>query len=214
VRVVQPEGTKGSLRWIQRAIEFAPEAIQPKSLPEIVWKSPTRSDEFAEYRDGSFLKLLGLGHLASKLKDFWPSRGPQWDALGNFDNGVVLVEAKAHLAEFVSPPSQAGKASLDKINASLEACKKSMCVVSPESWSSKFYQYTNRLAHLDLLRSNGINAHLLFVDFLWDEDVNGPRTSTEWIAAFSSANAALGLSDNHSLTPFIHHVYPDVRDFG
>jgi hypothetical protein len=48
----------------------------------IVWMSPKAGDGYAEYRDQAFLDLLGIKPTKTKLKDFWPNRGPQWDALG------------------------------------------------------------------------------------------------------------------------------------
>ena len=63
----------------------------------IEWLSPSIEDGFSEYRDQAFLDLLGIRLEKKKLKDFWPSRGLQWDALGRIKDKVYfLVEAKAH----------------------------------------------------------------------------------------------------------------------
>ena len=70
-----------------------------KGARSITWRSPLRSDDFAEYRDADFLKVVGLEEWSGALAEFWPQRGPQWDALGVSNQGdVLLVEAKAHLA--------------------------------------------------------------------------------------------------------------------
>ena len=113
-RVSQPVGGRGSLKWIQRAVNEAWPALNQPILnvigkdQSIDWRSPIEGDDFAEYRDGAFLERLGLAHLKSELAAFWPARGPQWDALGVTSAGtVLLVEAKSHIAEMCSPGSQA-----------------------------------------------------------------------------------------------------------
>ena len=114
-RVTGKPGTKGSLKWIQRAVgERWPSLDDPilarinlvrKALParEIKWLSPLAADGYAEYRDEEFLRKLGVEHLAADLREFWPARGPQWDALGRPDRGDLrLIEAKSHVAEMSS----------------------------------------------------------------------------------------------------------------
>ena len=114
-RIVQEAGARGSLKWIQRAVNRHPELLDGPILDkigsskQIRWLSPRLDDAYAEYRDGSFLELLGAGDLVPALADFWPQRGPQWDALGRTPDGdLLLVEAKAHIREMFSPPTQAG----------------------------------------------------------------------------------------------------------
>ncbi len=210
MRIPQPEGSKGSLKWIQKALEIDPNSIQPVSLPPINWTSPLREDDFAEYRDGGFLDLIGLSSLSDKLKMFWPSRGPQWDALGTFDGGVVLVEAKAHISEFLTPGSGASEKSLLKITDALHATQEYLDARPNAAWEQTFYQYTNRLAHLYFLRKHGVNAHLIFASFLNDDEMNGPRFAETWQAVFLAADYSLGIPKKHKLSKFIHHTYPDV----
>lgn len=35
MRVIQPEGRRGSLKWIQQAVEYTPDLLQPTDLPGI-----------------------------------------------------------------------------------------------------------------------------------------------------------------------------------
>jgi hypothetical protein len=210
VRVGQPEGTRGSLKWIQRAVERAPVALTVPILGPVTWLSPLRDDGFAEYRDVSFLSRLGLDHLGPALEDFWPRRGPQWDALGRADTRVVLVEAKARLAEFATPATQASATSRVKIEAAFAQVKKALGVAAHNDWTKDYYQYANRIAHLWWLRGNGVDAHLLFVDFLNDADVGGPSKIEAWTEAYAVAEARLGIASHHPLTPYMHHVYPDT----
>ena len=209
MRIPQPLGVKGSLKWMQRAVNDWPEFLQPSALPALTWVSPLVQDEFAEYRDAGFLDRLGLSHLAPQLGEFWPRRGPQWDGLASFDEGVVLAEAKAHLAEFVSPPSQAGSASAQRIAKAFASVQTDLGA-RPANWDRVYFQYANRLAHLWWLRSQGINAHLVLIAFLNDAQMPGLATSADWLAAYSDAEMTLGLPVAHALTPFIHHLFVDT----
>ena len=211
MRVAQPEGKRGSLKWLQRAIEHRPDLLQPAELARIEWISPIRADDFAEYRDGDFLSAVGLPHLTDELSAFWPKRGPQWDALGRVSNTVVLVEAKAHIGEFLSPPSQASAASRAKIDAAFGSVRAALGVTTKTDWAEVFFQYANRIAHLWFLREKGVSAELLFVSFLNDTVMDGPSTAETWEAAFAVANHALGLGKAHGLARHIRHIYPDAR---
>ena len=80
-------------------------------------------------------------------------------------------------------------------------------------WTAKLYQYANRLAHLYLLRElNGIDARLLFIYFVGDRDVDGPRTVREWQAALTVVKGVLGLPRRHRLTAHISDVFLDVAE--
>lgn len=210
MRVEQPEGSRGSLKWIQRAVETRPEVLAHPDLAPIDWVSPLRNDAFAEYRDGAFLKRLNLSWLENELAEFWPRRGPQWDALGLAGDKIVLVEAKARVPEFVSPACQASESSLLKIRTSFDRVKDALGVESHFDWTQRYYQYANRIAHLWWLRHSGVDAQLLFVDFLNAKEVAGPSDIETWQSAYTAADLQLGLSGNHPLSAFMHHIYPDV----
>jgi hypothetical protein len=185
--------------------------LSTPALGRIEWVSPLREDGFAEYRDASFLRRLDLDHLAYSLGEFWPRRGPQWDALGQAAEKTILVEAKARLPEFVSPASQASKASLLKIEGAFARVKQDLGIDQGFDWTQEYYQYANRIAHLWWLRENGVDAHLMFVDFMHDADVGGPSDIQTWRQAYAGADARLGLPPRHALSPYMHHVYPDTR---
>src|SRR5436190_1726764 len=184
---------KGSQRWLQIAVEKAPELMDAQirsamNLPadvSIQWLCPVRGTGFGEYRDEAFLTLLGIDLPAKQLRAFWPTRGPMWDGLARTSRGdIILVEAKAHIPEMVSPSSKATGDSEKQIVAALEQTRKALAPKSKVSWSGIFYQYTNRLAHLYLLRSlNGVRAHLVYVYFTNAGDVFGPTSREEWEGA-------------------------------
>lgn len=193
MRVVQQAGRKGSLKWLQLAVNRRPELIEHPSIGYVDWLSPLEADDYAEYRDAAFLHLVGLGHLAPALAEFWPARGPQWDALGRSGTNIVLVEAKAHIAELLSPPCAAGPASLARIEAAFERVRADLGISAGALWTQSFYQLANRLAHLHFLISKGIEAHLLLFGFVGDGEVGGPHDPAEWRAAYQVANYAMRL---------------------
>jgi len=211
MRVVQPQGHRGSLKWLQLAGNRRPDLLENPAIGPVRWLSPIEGDSYAEYRDGAFLELVGLGRLKNELAEFWPSRGPQWDALGMAGSKVVLVEAKAHIAEMLSPPCGAGEASRDRIAATLDGVRSALGVRRGADWTVTFYQLANRIAHLHFLRRAGVEAQLLLVGFVGDRDMGGPASAAEWLAAYQVASYAMGLPAAHALSPFIHHVYPEVQ---
>jgi hypothetical protein len=220
MRVVQPAGTRGSLKWIQAAINTRSRPILDNAILSqlggartIEWRSPLASDGFAEYRDRSFLRVLGVERHHNELSAFWPRRGPQWDALGLSDAGdLLLVEAKAHLDELCSSPSQAGETSRKKIEAALNETATFVGSTPRAPWLSTFYQLANRIAHLHFLRKRAERAWLVLVNFVDDRDMNGPKTKAEWEAAYRMVWHALGVPPRHALESYIVHVFPDVAD--
>jgi len=82
---------------------------------------------------------------------------------------------------------------------------------SEHDWASTFYQYTNRLAHLYLLRElNDVSAYLIFVYFLNDEDMHDPKSIDEWHGAIKLLHSFLGVG-RHRLSEFTADIFIDVR---
>jgi len=222
MRVPQPGGNKGSLRWIQTLVNDHTQVLDREikgvcKFPDtdsITWVSPLRKDEYAEYRDDSFLAQLDVKLPHLPLNKFWPDGGPQWDALGKTRGGArILVEAKAHLNELESGGTQAREPSRDTIQESLSKVQEFLGVDRSISWTGKFYQYANRLAHLYLLRElNKVNAHLVFVYFIGDKEVGGPDSVAGWKPGLTAVKGALGLRESHSLSKYIREVFIDVRN--
>ena len=124
--VVQSQGTKDSLKWIQHVGNECPDVLSNPVIDAIgadkeqlvEWLSPKADDDYSEYRDQAFLDFLGIKLAKTSLNDFWPKRGPQWDALGRIEHKTYfLVEAKAHVSE-KSSSSQACKG----VNYTLDSC--------------------------------------------------------------------------------------------
>jgi hypothetical protein len=219
-RYPQPSNEHGSLRDTQALVNMFPkllfreisQAISIKSK-EINWVSPRQDDEFAEYRDEAFIRKIGIETLRYPLNDFWPQKGPQWDALGVGEHGeVFLVEAKANMPEIVSPGTLSRGKSRDLIEKSLNETKLYLNIGKGIDWTGNFYQYTNRIAHLYFLRVlNKIPAYLIFIYFLGDTSVSGPSTVKEWQAAITVVHKCLGLK-RHKLSKYNAAVFIDLKD--
>lgn len=222
MRVVENGTAKGSLKWIRKAVNEHTELLNARireslALPsdiEIEWKSPLADDEFAEYRDDDFLTLLGVKQLEYPLSRFWPVRGPQWDALATVGrDGLLIVEAKANIPEAVSPGTGAKGKRLKNIERSLAQTKQFLGVPTEVPWSGRLYQYANRLAHLYFLRTlNKRRAYLAFVYFTGADDVDGPQTIAEWVAAMTVVMGVLGVSKRHRLSRYVGDVYINVPE--
>ena len=189
-RIKQARALRGSQKWFQILVNERRELLE-RHLAEalgivdcegIHWLSPLKDDGYAEYSDQAFLERLDITLESESLGSFWPKGGPVWDALAKTERGnLILVEAKAHISELVSPPTGATEPSLTKIRESLNATKEFLGSSSEADWSTCFYQYTNRLAHLYLLRElNALAAFLIFVYFDNDKNMGGPSTHAEW----------------------------------
>jgi hypothetical protein len=221
--VSDPEfASAGSQRWLQIAIARAPRLIDTAlqvagAIPAgqtVDWRSPLAEHSFCEYRDAKALRCLDIESLPQRqLEDFWPRRGPVWDALGVVSGGVkILVEAKAHIAEAASPKSMASEKSLEKIGRALEEARAYYAPQSKAEWTKSLYQYTNRLAfHFFLSKLNGVPSRLIFLDFLNAADVSGPQSEDAWKGATQLMHALLGLPVD--LRKFgVFHTYVDVRE--
>jgi len=222
-RYPQSYGKKGSKKWIQILIDKKPELLNKEIIDNlrrrkiitktqkvnIKWLSPSEKDEYAEYRDQAFLDKLEVKLEKVPLEKFWPKEGPQWDGLGKSSLGIFLVEAKSHIGELISTLRAEDENSLRKIRESLEKTK-FLNSKTEIDWSSSFYQYTNRLAHLYLLRElNHVPAYLVFVYFINDTEMKGPKTEDEWKGAIKLLNAYLGIG-RHKLQKSVIDVFIDV----
>lgn len=221
MRAVERGEARGSLRWIRAAVNQQPELLNQKVAEafglggtEIEWVSPRADDEYAEYGDRDFLEQLRIDLRKRSLGEFWPNRGPQWDALGRARTGeVFLVEAKANVPEVVSPGTSASERSKRLIEESLAEVKEFLRVDPDIVWSGRLYQYANRLAHLYLLRQvNDVPAYLVFVYFVGDESVSGPRSDVEWKAALTVVKRVLGLSERNPLSRYACDIFIEVQD--
>jgi len=218
MRIVQPVATRGSLKWMQALASLYPHILNAAIREiggllrdeKVRWVSPREGDGWAEYRDRDFLVQVGQEKLTEALSVFWPRGGPQWDALGVSSNGtVLLVEAKAHLAELAST-CQASPASKAVIHKSLEATKAAFGAAPNANWLEGYYQYANRLAHLYFFQKHGVPVRLVFVYFTNDADMKGPCSAREWHKGLAAVYKHLGF-DSLSHVNDLVNVYIDTK---
>ena len=217
--IKQKSNGKGSLKDIQVLINENQDLINcliKNKIPElknlnIKWLSPLKND-YSEYKDKAFIDIIKV-QLKKKLSEFWPNNGVQWDGLVKTDCGkILLIEAKANIPEIVTSGSKAEKKSKELIIKSLSETKKFLNVNNDVDWTKKFYQYTNRIAHLYFLRElNNIPAFLINIYFINDKEVNGPESKKEWIAALKVLKTYLGLG-RHKLSKYMIELFIDVED--
>ena len=219
----RPAETQRSEHWLRIAVNERRGLLNARmaeafgwplsSDDPILWLSPIREDEYAEYFDQAFLDRLQLPKLRVPLSDFWPASGPRWDGLAKTRSGkVILLEAKAHIDESVDFRSKASSDSLVQINQSLASAKLAFGATADSSWEIPFYQYANRLAHLHFLSGlNGIDAYLLFLYFADAPDVPVPCSSEEWKGAIRLTQKCLGLGA-HQYRRRVGHVILSVND--
>jgi hypothetical protein len=214
-RFVQLEAQRGSQKWLQKLINEKPSLLDLKLAAilgedTIQWLSPKKSDDYAEYRDKTVLELLDARLNVVSLDEFWPNRGPQWDALGKSSGGkLFLVEAKSHIPELLSTFGGSSQTSISRVLSSLKETKNYFGSKTDFDWSKTFYQYANRLAHLYLFRKNNLDAYLVDVYFFGDSDMDGPKTIDEWRGAIRLVRSCLGLRE-HLIRKWVVDVFIDV----
>lgn len=198
----------GSQRQIQTYVNEDPGALTiviEEALPSldslkpvIQWVSPLKQDKYVEYHDEDFLCALKLDFLADELSEFWPKGGPHWDALAyvmlSYEKGtglgVVLVEAKSHVAELASQ-CKASPESLEKTEKSLNETKQWLGVAEEVDWTDGYYQMANRLAHLCFFHKQNVPAWLVNIYFL--NDPHTPISLEEWKKELFKVKQKLGL---------------------
>jgi hypothetical protein len=219
-RFPQGKAEKGSQKWLQVLINEKQEFLNSLVYDSlnftenetVEWRSPLKSDDYAEYRDQAFLDRLGIRLEKESLRQFWPIGGPQWDALARTSSGnLLLVEAKSHISELISLLNAKNDESIRRIKRSLEETKDYLGLTASVDWTQGFYKYTNRLAHLYLLREkNNLPAYLINVYFLNDAEMSGPSTIQEWEGVIKLLKSYLGIG-KHKLQKYTRDLFIDIR---
>ncbi|WP_439580751.1 hypothetical protein [Elioraea sp.] len=178
---------------------------QPDSRQEGEWKG---LDFLAESTD-----------LQAAWREAWPSSGnvQNWDAVGQVQvDGLwewLLVEAKANLEEIRSSCNAREHGGRPRIARTMERTKQALGVAPDRDWLTGYYQYCNRIAALNFLRSHGVAARLLFIYFTGDQRDRGPtcpRDRTGWMGALRAQAEHVGLPAGHPLSDRIHELFLQV----
>jgi hypothetical protein len=181
----------------------------------IDWKSPLRENDYREYKN-EFLDLIdNWKGKREQLEIYWAKRGPQWDGLAivkgkNGQNGLLLVEAKAHLQEMHSK-IQAGDKSREIIEQTIKEVKAVVGSDAPfEIWLEQYYQLSNRLAYLYILNKKlNIPTWLILVNFV-DDSSHKSTGIDDWIKHYQSVFANMDLTPTTGLFKQIVSIYPKL----
>lgn len=157
-------------------------------------------------------------------KNYWSSSGnlPNWDGIILHKNSTkeewIIVEAKAHLTEI---KSKTESASNQNIQNALKKTQKRFNI-SNNNWFGEYYQLANRLAFINFLLDNNINASLLYVYFingyekrqLKDKkkitvESKSVKNLQDWENAIKEEYIALGI--NNKAKQYISNVFIDCN---
>ncbi len=202
---------KGSQFHLQNLVNRFPGVLDAAiGLGKIAWISPLKSADYAEYHDGEFLNQLGLTLSKRTLKAFWPYSGPRWDALGEAEDGkIILVEAKSHTSEIFTDCAATNKQNITLIEKSLNETKTAIKASPTTDWTKKYYQYANRLAHAYLLNDlNKIRTCLIFIYFVDDTTMPKPVKYSDWKTEIGNIHATLEITSHHPLC--VKEIYVDA----
>lgn len=185
-----------------------------------IWVSPLSADNYREYWDNDFLNVIDQAGLRKKLREFWPTGGPNWDALArverkNGERGVILAEAKAKIGELggLSYRCGAGPKSRQKIENTLNQVKNELGVATNADWLGEYYQHANRLAHLYFLYVIcKVPTWLVYICFIGAKKAIVPSTEENWAAPLANVQKALRLPQAHRLSSRIVYVFPKVAN--
>lgn len=209
--IVQGRAKRGSQRQIQDYVNSHPtvltEAILDRLPPvmrelgaRIRWVSPLAGENYREYRDAEFLERVGLGQLTKALAEYWPNRGPSWDALGILSDeagairpAIVLLEAKSHVPEVYGSGCQATPRSREKIARALHGAKRWCGATAYADWLGPLYQSANRISHLYFLLEE-LRVPAWLVNLYFTDDPIGPTSRDRWEEAVSETKLELGLT--------------------
>ena len=185
----------------------------------IEWVSPLEEQHYKEYRD-DFLELLlkdeELQNARQKLRQFWPARGPVWDGIGVVhgetpqQKGLILVEAKSHLAETKSALKAKSLDSREKIMSRIVEVKAELGSTSAvEVWTNQYYQMANRLCFLYFLNEKlGIPTWLVLCNFV-NDTTHKSTELREWLKHQKDIWHQLGIQMDAKLMGKIITIYPE-----
>lgn len=180
-------GQKGSKYWMQRFVNTKDSALlnskihkEDSTIKGLIWRSPLQSGSYSEFR------ARDIPNVKPEDIAFWPSQGPWWDAVATFDNeGILLVEAKAHRREVMSHCTAKSPDSIRKIKSALRYTHDALAPGQAYDkereniWFTTYYQLANRLAFLHHLRAEGKNVRLLLLNFV-NDTTHIPTKEQDW----------------------------------
>lgn len=187
--------------YVNRHRDLLDSAIKAASgvSGQLEWVSPI-PEGYREYKDGAFLRVLGLTHLSDELRRFWPTSGPRWDGLARVIASdpatVLLIEAKNYPAEVRGPGCKASdkNEARQRIEKAFGQAKRDFDIPSTNDWMGSLYQYANRLAHVAFLRSNGVDAYMVNLCFYGELHRSRNTSEQAWRSAAVDIKKEIGFT--------------------
>jgi len=202
-------------KHLNQAIWACSPTLKAWAASNPVWVSPLEAGDYEEYRDRRFLERVNCSEFAPLLRTFWPRGGPVWDGLASLtgkdkSKGVILLEAKSHIGEVISPyySCKASLKSRSRISDSINMVKSALGVGNEYDWLGDVYQHANRIAHLYFMRQIAqVPTWLVYLYFLGDIEQQGPQEQEEYQEVLSVVKSKLGLTNSHMLSDYIVTVF-------
>lgn len=180
-------GLKGSKFWMQAIVNTQLKNELNHTIgDDIEWLTPlSHQENYSEYdlKHPYIAKITGI---SKQNYSFWPSRQPQWDAIGiNHEKKIIyLVEAKAHLDELFSKMSASSQESIDLITKSMRTVFEAyQSKGNFDYWMNKYYQLGNRLTFLakmnDIKAQTGYQFELVLLNIV-NDFTHRPTTTEAW----------------------------------
>ena len=221
----------GSQKYLQDLVNNTPNylndlilskstSLSDYSNGEIEWVSPLKEENYKEYRDDQFLWPIRQAWYYKKLGEFWPSIGPQWDALAivygaDGSEGVILAEAKANtseLGDYKYACQAESQNSIAKIQASFRIVKEALGADINSDWLGDYYQYANRIAHLYFLQEIcEVPTWLVYTYFVNGWENEDPSMAQHWKESIANIYKRLGLPANHLLSDRLINIFPNLN---
>jgi len=146
------------------------EAFPHIAAAEIEWRAPLAEHRYEEPRDETLWTAIRRPDLQEAAAEWWPRRGPAWDAVALADGpsdkpSVILIEAKANIPEFTGGGFAGNNEnSIRMIHAALGGTLERLdSEASLTAWTGPHYQLANRLAWTLWLRDHDVDAHFGYV---------------------------------------------------
>jgi len=188
-------------------------------------RDPKRLSLDGEHKGIDFFDNNIRVRLAGPWARYWPQTGtpPTWDGIVHImpldeDSTVKaqwgIVEAKAHLEELKGPCGAKDPESLKMIDNAFAATQERFHIINPpHHWreGNDYYQLANRLAFVNFLLDNGIEARLLYIYFIngWPNDPQKNVTrKAKWRDAIDTEYAYLGINGiNDEAKRYISEIF-------
>ena len=211
-------GIKGSKRCLQaylsddnkrKELEEKVCEIIRWAVKEIDWLGPKQSDDGWDWKEltgNAFWNAIGVN--PKDTREFWPARGPHWDAIARLtlEDGsyrYVLFEAKANVQELKSWMRTKSDDSRKLIKRTLKTYTRSA--------PSYYYQTRNRIAHKKFINEKIKGMEYVKLCYLiFENDMTHIETSEEeWRTALKQEHQELGLNERQAEELF-NEIYLDA----